>query len=122
MLTVNDFEILRRKVLLDGHSQCGAGIGSLAQDGGQGAGSCQSAGLPEGRGHVSIHRDSATGVEASDGGGHLKTLRLPTFVTEYAEAAKQAGEQGESHEAFLEHLAELEVNQRDSVCKVRAPD
>lgn len=29
---------------------------------------------------------------------HLKTLRLPTFVKEYAKAARQAGERGESHE------------------------
>jgi DNA replication protein DnaC len=50
---------------------------------------------------------------------HLKTLRLPTFVKEYAKAAKQSGERGDSHEAFLEHLAELEVNQRDSKASVR---
>jgi DNA replication protein DnaC len=50
---------------------------------------------------------------------HLKTLRLPTFVKEYAKAAKQAGERGESHEVFLEQLAELEVNQRDSKASVR---
>jgi DNA replication protein DnaC len=49
---------------------------------------------------------------------HLKTLRLPTFVKEYAKAAKQSGERGASHESFLEHLAELEVNQRD--CKASA--
>ena len=50
---------------------------------------------------------------------HLKTLRLPTFVKEYAKAAKQSGERGDSHEVFLEHLAELEVNQRDSKASVR---
>ena len=50
---------------------------------------------------------------------HLKTLRLPTFVKEYAKAAKQAGERGEDHEVFLEQLAELEVNQRDSKASVR---
>ena len=50
---------------------------------------------------------------------HLKTLRLPTFVKEYAKAAKQSGERGDSHESFLEHLAELEVNQRDSKASTR---
>jgi DNA replication protein DnaC len=50
---------------------------------------------------------------------HLKTLRLPTFVKEYAKAAKQSGERGDSHESFLEHLAELEVNQRDSKASAR---
>jgi DNA replication protein DnaC len=50
---------------------------------------------------------------------HLKTLRLPTFVKEYAKAAKQSGERGDSHESFLEHLAESEVNQRDSKASIR---
>jgi len=50
---------------------------------------------------------------------HLKTLRLPTFVKEYAKAAKQSGERGDSHEVFLEHLAELEVNQRESKATIR---
>jgi DNA replication protein DnaC len=50
---------------------------------------------------------------------HLKTLRLPTFVKEYAKAAKQSGERGDSHESFLEHLAELEVNQRESKATTR---
>src|SRR5271168_3408617 len=50
---------------------------------------------------------------------HLKTLRLPTFVKEYAKAARQSGERGDSHEVFLEHLAELEVNQRESKATIR---
>ncbi len=50
---------------------------------------------------------------------HLKTLRLPTFVKEYPKAAKQSGERGEDHETFLEHLAELEVNQRESKATIR---
>jgi DNA replication protein DnaC len=50
---------------------------------------------------------------------YLKSLRLPTFLKEYAKAAKQSGERGDSHEAFLEHLAELEVNQRDGKASVR---
>jgi len=50
---------------------------------------------------------------------HLKTLRLPTFVKEYAKVARQSGERGDSHESFLEHLAELEVNQRDSKASIR---
>jgi DNA replication protein DnaC len=50
---------------------------------------------------------------------HLKTLRLPTFVKEHAKAARQSSERGEDHESFLEHLAELEVNQRDSKASIR---
>jgi len=50
---------------------------------------------------------------------HLKALRLPTFLKEYAKAARQSGERGDSHELFLEHLAELEVNQRESRASVR---
>ena len=50
---------------------------------------------------------------------HLKTLRLPTFVKEYAKAAKQSGERGEGHDVFLEYLAELEVNQRESKASIR---
>src|SRR5258707_10680461 len=50
---------------------------------------------------------------------HLKTLRLPTIVKEYAKAAKQSGERGDGHELFLEHLAELEVNQRESKASIR---
>jgi DNA replication protein DnaC len=50
---------------------------------------------------------------------HLKALRLPTFIREYARTARQCGERGDSHELFLERLAELEVNQRDSKAATR---
>jgi DNA replication protein DnaC len=50
---------------------------------------------------------------------HLRTLRLPTFMKEYAKAARQSGERGDDHEVFLEHLAELEVNQRESKASIR---
>jgi DNA replication protein DnaC len=50
---------------------------------------------------------------------HLKTLRLPTFVREYAKVARQCGGRGESHETFLEQLAELEVNQREAKASIR---
>jgi DNA replication protein DnaC len=50
---------------------------------------------------------------------HLKTLCLPTFAREYAKAARQSGERGDSHELFLEHLAELEVNQRECKASTR---
>lgn len=50
---------------------------------------------------------------------HLKTLRLPTFVKEYAKAAKQSGARGDSHESFLENLAELEVNAREAKASLR---
>ena len=50
---------------------------------------------------------------------YLKALRLPTFIKEYAKVARQCGERGDSHESFLERLAELEVNQRDSKASIR---
>jgi len=50
---------------------------------------------------------------------YLKTLRLPTIVKEYAKAARQAGERGESHEAYLERLSELEVHARDGKAAIR---
>jgi len=50
---------------------------------------------------------------------YLRALRLPTFVKEYAKAARQFEESGGSFESFLEHLAELEVNQRDSKASAR---
>jgi DNA replication protein DnaC len=50
---------------------------------------------------------------------YLKALRLPTFIKEYAKTARQCGERGDSHESFLERLAELEVNQRDSKAAIR---
>jgi DNA replication protein DnaC len=50
---------------------------------------------------------------------HLRALRLPTFVKEYAKAARQSGQRGDSHESFLEQLAELEVNQREAKASAR---
>jgi DNA replication protein DnaC len=40
-------------------------------------------------------------------------------LREYAKAARQFNESGGSFEAFLEHLAELEVNERDSKATAR---
>jgi DNA replication protein DnaC len=45
---------------------------------------------------------------------HLKALCLPSFVKEYARAARQCGERGDSHESFLEQLAEMEVSRREA--------
>jgi len=42
----------------------------------------------------------------------LKKLRLPTFLREYATVARQSGEKDASYEAFLQQLAELEVQHR----------
>jgi DNA replication protein DnaC len=44
---------------------------------------------------------------------YLKTLRLPTFLREYAQVARQCGEKGEHYEEFLLHLAEREVAARE---------
>jgi len=44
---------------------------------------------------------------------YLKTLCLPTFVREYPQAVRQATEADQAYEAFLLHLAELEVRARE---------
>src|SRR5438034_11325516 len=43
---------------------------------------------------------------------HLKTLRLPTILSEYAKLSRDAAEKDESYESYLLKLSELEVNQR----------
>ena len=43
---------------------------------------------------------------------HLKTLKLPTILQEYARAARQCAQEDRSFEDFLHYLAELEVVQR----------
>lgn len=43
---------------------------------------------------------------------HLKTLRLPTMLKEYAVLARQAVQDDASYETFLERLAEREVIER----------
>jgi len=43
---------------------------------------------------------------------HLKTLRLPTMLSEYANLSREAAAKDESYEAYLLKLSELEVNQR----------
>ncbi|MBN2295623.1 MAG: IS21-like element helper ATPase IstB [Pirellulales bacterium] len=45
---------------------------------------------------------------------HLKTLRLPTMLAEYPGVARQCAEKDAAYELFLEHLAELEVNRRET--------
>jgi DNA replication protein DnaC len=45
---------------------------------------------------------------------HLKTLRLPTMLKELPAVVRQAVEEQHSYETFLERLAELEVNARQS--------
>jgi DNA replication protein DnaC len=68
---------------------------------------------------MSVNRTCLTTHNAVLLGSHLKTLRLPTFAREYAKAAREAGERGETHEAYLERLAELEVQSRDSKAAIR---
>ncbi len=43
---------------------------------------------------------------------HLKTLRLPTMLSEYAKLSREAAEKDEGYESYLLKLSELEVNQR----------
>ena len=43
---------------------------------------------------------------------HLKTLKLPTILQEYARAARQCAQENRSFEDFLHYLVELEVAQR----------
>ncbi len=45
---------------------------------------------------------------------YLKTLKLPTFAREYAAVARQYAQQDASYEAFLQQLAELEVQHRQA--------
>lgn len=43
---------------------------------------------------------------------HLKTLRLPAMLGEYAKLSREAAEKDQDYESYLLKLAELEVNQR----------
>lgn len=45
---------------------------------------------------------------------HLKTLRLPTMLKEFPSVVRQCSESDQPYEAFLERLAELEVNARQA--------
>lgn len=45
---------------------------------------------------------------------YLKALRLPTFLKEYPQVARQCGEENKQYEAFLQQLAEQEVTQREA--------
>lgn len=44
---------------------------------------------------------------------YLKTLRLPTFLKEYEQAARQCGQENKDYQEFLQHLAEREVATRE---------
>jgi DNA replication protein DnaC len=43
---------------------------------------------------------------------YLKELKLPQFLQEYQRAARQCAEEGRKYEAFLQHLSELELQER----------
>jgi len=45
---------------------------------------------------------------------YLKALKLPTFTREYAAVARQCAQHNASYEAFLQQLAELEVQHRQA--------
>ena len=45
---------------------------------------------------------------------HLKTLKLPTFLREYAKLARQCAAEGRDHVQFLARLVELELIDRDA--------
>ena len=44
---------------------------------------------------------------------HLKTLKLPTFLREYAKLARQCAAEGQDHVQFLARLVELELIDRE---------
>jgi DNA replication protein DnaC len=44
---------------------------------------------------------------------HLKTLKLPTFLREYAKLARQCAAEGRDHVQFLARLVELELIDRE---------
>ena len=44
---------------------------------------------------------------------HLKTLKLPTFLREYAKQARLSADDGVDHIAYLARLAELELIDRE---------
>ena len=44
---------------------------------------------------------------------HLKTLKLPTFLREYAKLARQCAAEGQDHVRFLARLVELEMIDRE---------
>ena len=44
---------------------------------------------------------------------HLKALRLPTFLREYAKLARQCAQENVDHVGYLERLTELELVDRD---------
>ena len=44
---------------------------------------------------------------------HLKTLKLPTFLREYAKVARQCAADGVDHPRYLLRLAELELMERE---------
>ena len=50
---------------------------------------------------------------------YLRALRLPAFLKEYAKAAREFAQNDRGSEAFLEHLAELEVNHREARATAR---
>ena len=47
------------------------------------------------------------------GSGHLNTLKLPTFLREYDELARQCAAEGIDHVRYLLRLAELELIERE---------
>jgi len=49
----------------------------------------------------------------------LKELKLPAFLEEYPRAVRQCAEEDLGYEAFLQHLAELEVAQRKQKAVLR---
>ncbi len=44
---------------------------------------------------------------------HLKTLKLPTFLSEYDKVARQCAQEGVDHTGYLLRLAELELIERE---------
>lgn len=44
---------------------------------------------------------------------HLKTLKLPTFLSQYAKLARQCAAENVEHVGYLKRLAELELIERE---------
>jgi hypothetical protein len=51
---------------------------------------------------------------------HLKTLKLPTFLREYAKQARLSADEGVDHIGYLARLAELELIDRE--CRMPLSD
>ena len=52
---------------------------------------------------------------------HLKTLKLPTFLSQYAKLARQCAAENVEHVGYLKRLTELELIERERRMIERRP-